>query len=191
MEFRAKLLKPRAVRLELHNTFWELSDEWVEPDGTPLDLMYRSCDAIEADVEARLGRGLASLGYSTSLCHSVLQATPVFDRRGWLQALLDRVKSTPYPNRLVEGVIKLNLPGAGKHYPFLRTADSLGFPSAGSSQHQPPHRGLAGQLLRHSVCRQLAPQPGEKRLLVHAQALPPRPKAWSPMWRSPAREPAA
>ena len=28
VEFRAKLLKPRAARLELHNTFWEWSDEW-------------------------------------------------------------------------------------------------------------------------------------------------------------------
>ena len=82
VEFRAKLLKPRAARLELHNTFWEWSDEWVEPDGTCFDLMYRSCDAFEADVEARLGRGLASLGYSTSLCYTVLHATPVFDRRG-------------------------------------------------------------------------------------------------------------
>src|SRR6516225_5340926 len=81
VEFRAKLLKPRAARLELHNTFWEWSDEWVEPDGTCFDLMYRSCDAFEADVEARLGRGLASLGYSTSLCYTVLHATPVFDRR--------------------------------------------------------------------------------------------------------------
>jgi predicted nucleotidyltransferase len=81
VEFRAQLLKPRAARLELHNTFWEWSDEWVEPDGTPFDLMYRSCDAIEADVEAKLGRGEATVGYSTCLCHSVLQATPVFDRR--------------------------------------------------------------------------------------------------------------
>ena len=31
VEFRAQLLKPRAARLELHNTFWEWSDEWVEP----------------------------------------------------------------------------------------------------------------------------------------------------------------
>src|SRR6516225_6458764 len=57
VEFRAKLLKPRAARLELYDTFWEWSDEWVEPDGTCFDLMYRSCDAFEADVEARLGRG--------------------------------------------------------------------------------------------------------------------------------------
>ena len=54
LEFRARLLKPRAARLELHNTFFEWSDEWIEPDGTVFDLMYRSCDLIEADVEARL-----------------------------------------------------------------------------------------------------------------------------------------
>ena len=82
VEFRAKLLTPRAAKLELHNTFWEWSDEWLEPDGTQFDLMYRSCDAIEADVEAKLSRGQAAVGYSTSLCHSVLQATAVFDRRG-------------------------------------------------------------------------------------------------------------
>src|SRR6516165_3307126 len=72
VEFRAKLLKPRAARLELHNTFWEWSDEWVEPDGICFDLMYRSCDAFEADVEARLGRGLAHwatlLAYATRSC---------------------------------------------------------------------------------------------------------------------------
>jgi predicted nucleotidyltransferase len=112
-EFRAQLLKPRAARLELHNTFWEWSDEWVEPDGTPFDLMYRTCDAIEADVEAKLGRGEATVGYSTCLCHSVSQATPVFDRRAWFQTLQDRLKSTPYPDRLVEGVIKMNLPVLG------------------------------------------------------------------------------
>jgi predicted nucleotidyltransferase len=113
IDFRAELLKPRAVRLELHNTFWEWSDEWVESDGIIFDLMYRSCDAIEADVEAKLGRGVAALGYSTSLCHSVLQAVSVFDRRGWFQALQSRLKSTPYPDALVEGIIKMNLPVLG------------------------------------------------------------------------------
>jgi hypothetical protein len=50
LEFRAQLLKPRAARRELHNTFWEWSDEWIELDGAVFDLMYRSCDLIEADV---------------------------------------------------------------------------------------------------------------------------------------------
>jgi hypothetical protein len=55
--------------------------------------MYRSCDLIEADVEARLGRGEGAVGYSTCLCHSVLQAKPVFDRQGWFRALQDRLKA--------------------------------------------------------------------------------------------------
>jgi hypothetical protein len=80
---------------------------------TPFDLMYHSCDAIEADVEAKLGQGEATVGYSTCLCHSVLQATPVFHGRGWFQTLRDRLKSIPYPDRLVEGIIKMNLPVLG------------------------------------------------------------------------------
>ena len=79
----------------------------MESDGTIFDLMYRSCDAIEADVEAKLGRGVAAL------CYSVLQATSVFDRRGWFKALQSRLKSTPYPDVLMEGVIKMTLPVLG------------------------------------------------------------------------------
>jgi hypothetical protein len=55
LEFRARLLKPRAARLELHNTFFEWSDEWIEPDGTVFDLIYRSCDLIEAVLGERSG----------------------------------------------------------------------------------------------------------------------------------------
>src|SRR3984957_19933688 len=113
VEFRAQLLKSWAARLELHNTFWEWSDEWVEHDGTTFDLMYRSCDAIEADVEAKLGRGVAALGYSTSLCHSVLQAVYLFDRRGWYKPPQSRLKSTPYRDARVEGILKMNLPVLG------------------------------------------------------------------------------
>jgi predicted nucleotidyltransferase len=176
VEFRAQLLKPRAARLELHNTFWEWSDEWVEPNGTPFDLMYRSCDAIEADVEAKLGRGEAAVGYSTCLCHSVLQATPVFDRRAWFQTLQDRLKSTPYPDRLVEGVIKMNLPVLG------------GTIHSYEQQIRSAFRRRDRVSLNHRTAAWLASyfdllfaanrrfNPGEKRLLAQAQALPTTPE---------------
>ena len=176
IEFRANLLKPRAARLELQNIFWEWSDEWVEPDGTPFDLMYRSCDAIEADVEARLGRGLASLGYSTSLCHSVLHAKPVFDRQGWFQTLQDRLRSTAYPDRLVEGVVKLNLPVLGR---IIHSYEQ---------QIRSAFRRRDRVSLNHRTAAWLASyfdilfaanrrfNPGEKRLLAHAQALPTTPE---------------
>ena len=172
IEFRAKLLKPWAARLELHNTFFEWSDEWVEPDGTTFDLMYRSCDVIEADVEAKLERGEAALGYSTSLCYSVLQARPVFDRRGWFKALQSRLKSTPYPDVLMEGVIKMNLPVLG------------GMIHSYEQQIRSAFRRRDRVSLNHRTAAWLASyfdilfavnrrfNPGEKRLLTHAQALP-------------------
>jgi predicted nucleotidyltransferase len=172
IEFRARLLKPRAARLELHNTFWEWSDEWVEPDGIIFDLMYRSCDAIEADMEAKLGRGVATLGYSTSLCYSVLQAMPVFDRRGWFKALQSRLKSTPYPDALVDGIIKMNLPVLG------------GMIHSYEQQIRSAFRRRDRISLNHRTTAWLASyfdilfaanrrfNPGEKRLLAHAQALP-------------------
>jgi Nucleotidyltransferase domain len=171
IEFRAKLRKPRAARLEIHNTFWEWSDEWVEPDGTIFDLMYRSCDAIEADVEAKLGRGVAALGYSTSLCYSVLQAMSVFDRREWFKALQSRLKSTPYPDVLVEGIIKMNLPVLG------------GMIHSYEQQIRSAFRRRDRVSLNHRTAAWLASyfdilfaanrrfNPGEKRLLTHAQTL--------------------
>src|SRR5262249_34258974 len=66
----------------------------------------------------------------------------------------------PVPGSTRGGSYKAEPACAWRHHPFLRAADSLGLPSTGSSQPQSPDRGLAGQLLRHSVCRQPAPQPG-------------------------------
>jgi hypothetical protein len=176
VEFRAELLKPRAARLELHNTFWECSDEWIEADGTAFDLMYRSCEAIETDVEAKLDRGEAALGYSTCLCYSVLWATPAFDRRDWFQALQDRLKSTPYPDRLVAGIIQKNLPVLGSN---LHSYEQ---------QIRSAFRRRDRVSLNHRTAAWLASyfdilfaanrrfHPGEKRLIVHVQALPAAPE---------------
>src|SRR5277367_1413104 len=138
---------------------------------TPFDLMYRTCDAIEADVEAKLGRGEATVGYSTCLCHSVSHSTPVFDRRAWFQTLQGRLKSTPYPDRLVEGVIKMNLPVLG------------GTIHSYEQQIRSAFRRRDRVSLNHRTAAWLASyfdllfaanrrfNPGEKRLLAHAQAL--------------------
>jgi predicted nucleotidyltransferase len=172
IEFRSKLLKSRAARLELHNTFWEWSDEWVEPDGTVFDLMYRSCDAIEADVEAKLGQGVAALGFSTSLCYSVLQATSVFDRRGWFNALQSRLKSTPYPDALVEAIIKMNLPvlGAIIHSYEQQIRSAFRRRDRISLNHRTAAWLASYFDILFAANRRF--NPGEKRLLEHAQALP-------------------
>jgi len=175
LEFRAQLLKPLAARLELHNTFWEWSDEWVEPEGTVFDLMYRSCNAIEADVETRLGRGEGSLGYSTCLCHSILQATPVFDRRGWFHALQDRLKSTPYPDRLVAGIIQKNLPVLGSIIHSYEQQIRSAFRRRDQiSLHHRTAAWLASYFDILFAANRLF-HPGEKRLLAELEKLPSAP----------------
>ena len=176
LEFRDRLLKPRAARLELHNTFWEWSDEWIEADGTVFDLMYRSCDLIEADVEARLARGEASVGYSTCLCHSVLQATPVFDRRGWFHALQDRLRATPYPDRLVKGIIDKNLPvlGANVHSYEQQIRSAFRRRDRVSLNHRTAAWLASYFDILFAANRRF--NLGEKRLLVHVQALPAVPE---------------
>jgi Domain of unknown function (DUF4037) len=169
--FRARSLKPRAVRLELHNTFWEWSDEWIEPDGAVFDLMYRSCDAIQADVEARLGRAEAAVGYSTCLCHSVLEATVVFDRQGWFQRLQDRLKTTPYPDRLMERIIKKNLPvlGANIHSYEQQIRSAFRRRDRVSLNHRTAAWLASYFDILFAANRRF--NPGEKRLLVHVQSL--------------------
>ena len=190
IEFRAKFLKPRATRLELHNTFWEWSDEWVESDGTIFDLMYRSCDAIEEDVEARLGRGIAALGYSTSLCYSVLQATPVFDRRGWFKPSRAASNRPHILTHLWRG-LKMNLPVLGgmidSYEQQIRSAFSR------RDRISLNHRTAAWLAsyfdILFAVNRRF--NPGEKRLLTHAQALPGAGQDGPLMWRPLARGLAA
>ena len=89
VEFRARLLKPCcSFRTAQH--LWEWSDEWVEPDGTPFDLMYRSCDAIEADVKPSLAEARPRWATQRAFATRLLQATPVIDRGSWFQTLQDQ-----------------------------------------------------------------------------------------------------
>src|SRR5579864_2155869 len=62
---REALLRPRAVRLELQRDFWEWEDTWIDQDGTKFEIMYRGCGNAEQEVEKRLRRYEASVGYTT------------------------------------------------------------------------------------------------------------------------------
>src|SRR6516225_28579 len=69
--FRENLLRPRAQRLDLHRTFWEDEDAWIEPDGREFQIMYRSCAWTEGELRARLDRCEAMLAYTTAICYNI------------------------------------------------------------------------------------------------------------------------
>jgi hypothetical protein len=121
----------------------------------------------------------------------VSQATPVFDRGAWFQTLQDQLKSTPYPDRLVEGVIKMNLPVLGS--PSILTSSRFVRPFADGTESA----SITGPRLGWpAISTSYSPPTGVSTRVRSAcyhtlKPCRPRPNGWRRMWKPPAREPAA
>jgi predicted nucleotidyltransferase len=169
---REKIISSHACRYQLDNTFWELEDDWTEPNGAEFNAMYRSCQEAEEEVERRLRRHVASLGYTTAWCFSIRHSQILADPNGWF-ANLHRQTRKPYPNGLVQAILRKNRPvlGGGMQSCYLKQI------RAATVRHDPVS-------LNHRVAAWLASyfdilfaingrfHPGEKRLLIYAEELP-------------------
>jgi predicted nucleotidyltransferase len=157
-----------ATRVEVGNDFWEPGDEWIDTQtGRHVDVMYRTPDWIEEQLERVLVRHEASLGYSTCFWHNVLHSTPLFDRSGWYHEL-QTTAARPYPQELRRAIIARN-------HPILRQT----FSSYLAQIERAVRRGDSLSI-QHRVTALLAsyfdvlfalnelPHPGEKRLLQFA-----------------------
>ena len=134
--------------------------------------MYRSCQEAEEEIERRLRRHMASLGYTTAWCFSISHSQILADPNGWL-ANVQRQTRGPYPNALVQAILRKNRPvlGGGMQSCYLKQI------SAATVRHDPVS-------LNHRVAAWLASyfdilfaingrfHPGEKRLLIYAEELP-------------------
>jgi predicted nucleotidyltransferase len=172
LEQRAALaaeLADSATPVEIGNDYWEAGDEWTERDsGITLDILYRTPQWIEDQLDRVLVRYVASLGYTTCFWHGVRISHPLYDPTGWYAQLQDRAR-IPYPEPLRRAILT-------KNYPVLRQVRS-------SYAHQ-----IASAVARHdTVCLNhrvaalLASyfdvlfalnrvlHPGEKRLVEYAE----------------------
>lgn len=160
--------------LELGNRFFEPGDEWTDAaTGLAVDVMFRTPAWIEAELDRVLVRHQARVGYSTALWHSVREAMPLFDRRGWLAALQVRA-AAPYPEPLRRAVVALNHPLLrANRSSFLHQLDRAAARGDGVAVN---HRAAALLASAFDVLFALnrATHPGEKRLLAHARARCPR-----------------
>jgi hypothetical protein len=165
-----------ATRREVGNDFWEPGDEWIDAQtGRHVDVMYRTPDWIEEQLERVLVRHEASVGYSTCFWHNVLHSTPLFDRSGWYRDL-QAAATRPYPRPLQRAIIARN-------YSILRQTLS----SYLAQIERAVWRGDSVSI-QHRVTALLAsyfdvlfavnelPHPGEKRLL-QLSASGPRPRS--------------
>ena len=170
---RKKLLIDRGVKhYEIDNQFWETGDEWQEPSGVFVDLMYREQAWIEHQLENVLVNHVASVGYSTCFWFNILHSTSLFDRRGWFSKLKGTA-NVEYPRKLRDAII-------AKNYPLLRQIIS-------SYKHQLKkaydrrdyvslnHRSAAFLASYFDIVFAInrLPHPGEKRLLQIVEATCP------------------
>ncbi|BAY45761.1 hypothetical protein SAMD00079811_33680 [Scytonema sp. HK-05] len=171
VDIRSEISRKFATRSEINNQFWEPGDEWIETNsGRGIDMMYRSPDWIEAQLDSVLVKHQASVGYSTCFWWNVLHSAPLYDRNDWFKQLQEKA-NVPYPEPLRKAII-------AKNYPILRNNIS-------SYLHQ-----IELAIIRHdfvSMNHRIAafiasyfdiifainyvPSPGEKRLVQFAKQL--------------------
>ncbi|ARV62185.1 DUF4037 domain-containing protein [Nostocales cyanobacterium HT-58-2] len=171
INIRAEISRKFANRSEINNQFWEPGDEWIDTNsGLGIDIMYRSPEWIEAQLDSVLVKHQASVGYSTCFWWNVLHSKALYDRNDWFQRLQQKANQ-PYPEALRRAII-------AKNYPILRNNIS-------SYLHQIELAISRNDFIsiNHRIAALIAsyfdiifavnsvPHPGEKRLIQFANNL--------------------
>ncbi|HEY9831049.1 MAG TPA: DUF4037 domain-containing protein [Stenomitos sp.] len=115
LEMRQTIAQEFAERIEINNQFWETGDEWIDIDsGSGVDLMYRTSQWIEEQIDRVLVYHQASVGYSTCFWWNILTSVGLYDPKGWLKELQQKANQ-PYPERLKRAIIAKNYPIVRRH----------------------------------------------------------------------------
>ncbi|HEY5811793.1 MAG TPA: hypothetical protein VIT23_03965 [Terrimicrobiaceae bacterium] len=171
LDARKKIIANRTSEYQLDNTFWDLEDEWIEPEGQRCNAIYRSCREAEEEVDRRLVRHVASLGYTTACCFTLSKGKRLADPNGWLTGLQGQIPKS-YPPALAQSILRKNRPvlGGGMQCCYLQQIET-------SIIRQDPvslnHRVAAWLSSYFDILFAINGQfhPGEKRLLIYAQEL--------------------
>ena len=175
LEFRRGLLGGAA---EIDNRFWEAGDEWTEAStGAHIDIMYRSPEWIENEIDRVVVRHKAALGYTTCFWYNVDHSEVLFDPRGWYHQLQNRVR-VAYPEGLRRAVVMKNWPILRRNYSSYRRQIELALSRDDTFSIQHRVTALLVSFFDIWFALERQPHPGEKRLLSHL------PEHWSLLVRS-------
>lgn len=108
IETRKAIAKKFTDKFEIDNRFFETGDEWILRE-TGIDIMYRSPEWIEEQIERVWKNCGASVGYSTCFIYNVKNSVILYDKTEWYKNLQQEV-SKPYPDELSRNIISKNLP---------------------------------------------------------------------------------
>jgi len=163
--FRRALLGDAA---EIDNRFWEPGDETIDGSGRRIDIMYRSPQWIEDQLDRILVRHQASIGYTTCFWFNVLHSQPLFDR-GWFADFHKRI-NIEYPEALRRAIVAKNWPILRHNQSSYRRQIELALERNDAVSVQHRTTALLASFFDVWFALERRPHPGEKRLLTH---LPP------------------
>ena len=105
---RQEILSKYCSYMEIGNQFWELEDDCVLNNGIEIELIYRSLDDFDQDLQTVILEHQAQNSYTTCMWYNLLHSKILYDRDGRYAALHNKY-SLPYPAELKKNIISKQL----------------------------------------------------------------------------------
>lgn len=108
LQMRQSILSNHCSYMEIGNAFWEEEDDCVLKSGVEIELIYRSLDDFDRDLQTVVLEHQAHNAYTTCMWYNLLHSQILYDRDGRYAACQDRYR-LPYPAALKERIIQRQL----------------------------------------------------------------------------------
>ncbi len=105
---RRNILSKYCSYMEIGNQFWELEDDCVLKSDIEIELIYRTLDSFDKDLQTVVLDHQAQNAYTTCMWHNLLHSKIIYDRNGRYEALQNKYRR-PYPAELKKNIIKKQL----------------------------------------------------------------------------------
>jgi len=110
---RKEIMKGFCDYVEINNQFWETEDDGIIRDvNTPIEIIYRDLDWIDAQLERTLIKCQADVGYTTCFWSNFITSVILYDKHKKAEKLQQKY-NIKYPEALKLDIVR-------KNYPLLR-----------------------------------------------------------------------
>ncbi|MCX7921603.1 MAG: DUF4037 domain-containing protein [Clostridia bacterium] len=107
---RQKIASAFSDNFQIDLKIWESSDEWYLRDSKVMvDIIYRSFNWLDEQLESTLFSHIASTGYTTCFWHNLLTSVILFDRNNKAKVLKEKYDIC-YPKELKYNIVAKNYP---------------------------------------------------------------------------------
>ena len=107
-ETRQIILSNYCSYMEIGNQFWELEDDCILNNGIQIELIYRSLESFEQELNSTVFQHHAQNAYTTCMWHNLLHSKILYDPNGRYTSL-QKAYQLPYPQKLKKNIIEKQL----------------------------------------------------------------------------------